>query len=336
MNQSADETRARLAELLHAADDDIPDRPIETGRPIKLAVRAIRVRAFLLVVGAVALAVVLTSTAAVARNRIRHNDGPLPPPPTSAPSSTSAPPSTSSAQPAPVPVMTIARGPDDPTNQTSATFAFTSDPAAVSTECRLDNGDPVPCESGAGFNDLGEGPHRFEVRGINGQGIAGDWAEYPWTIDLTAPTVTISSVVLDYGSGTALDCRLDGQRSDCAQVLSDLSGSHTFVVELPSFDGTDLLTWGFDATPAAVSFAAGPTAPGEAAVIVTFSSIADAVVCMVNENQVPCDQPFTWQEDTSQDTDVKEQIDVTATDLAGNVSDIVSLAWVFSLASIVG
>ena len=128
------------------------------------------------------------------------------------------------------PQTAIGAGPDAVTASRIATFTYSGDArggtAIAGYECRLDDGAWGAC---AAYNDLEAGEHRFQVRAVDGAGNADVTpAAYTWTIDLTAPTTTITAkpdartpeatrgsvmAATDHGGSTVagLECRIDGQ-----------------------------------------------------------------------------------------------------------------------------
>jgi hypothetical protein len=93
------------------------------------------------------------------------------------------------------PQTTITSGPTSPTNQTSATFTFTSSDAGSSFQCRLDGAAFAACTSGQSYTGLAPGSHDFEVRATDPAGNTdGSPAAHSWTIETSAPETTISSV----------------------------------------------------------------------------------------------------------------------------------------------
>ncbi|MGH2640444.1 MAG: hypothetical protein ACRDGO_01960 [Actinomycetota bacterium] len=286
---------------------------------------------------AVLLSVVLTGTAVVAEDRIRRDDGVSPTPSVASPTPTESP---SPSVPVQLPEVDIASGPDSPTNQTTATFVFTISPADAVAECRLNGGDPTPCQSPHERGDPLEGDNLFEVRGIDAEGNAGGWADYRWTLDLTPPTVTFASVVLDHGN-RGVECRVgeDGQVWNCEQTVTDLTGPQQFRTEYFSGSNSTTFIWGLDQTPARVSFSAGPAPAGEAAIEIAFDAGDFAEVCTVEAETlqtVPCGQPYRWPEETTDGTNVLEKLVVVATDAAGNVSEPAVFSWSFAAFSSVG
>lgn len=89
------------------------------------------------------------------------------------------------------PTVTIMKGPDSLTNETTATFEFSA-PDAVRLQCRVDDGDFDTCSSPS-TQQVDEGDHVFVVRGINAAGTTGPEATHEWTVDTTPPTVEIES-----------------------------------------------------------------------------------------------------------------------------------------------
>jgi hypothetical protein len=77
---------------------------------------------------------------------------------------------------------TIDSGPDDPTNNASPTFTFSSTDAGASFECRL-TGDYAPCSSPETYSALADGTYTFAVRTVGG----GTPATLTFTVDTIAP-----------------------------------------------------------------------------------------------------------------------------------------------------
>jgi hypothetical protein len=164
------------------------------------------------------------------------------------------------------PVVTIdpASKPPDPTNQTGASFAFTSNKANSTFECRLDGAAFAACTSPATYTALSDARHSFGVRATDKLGHQGLATIYEWTVDTVPPHATITSgppavsdspaATFEFSSSEAATfaCSLDGAAfSACSspQVYVGLvDGSHTFEVR-----GTDLVG-NADATPASYTW----------------------------------------------------------------------------------
>ena len=138
--------------------------------------------------------------------------------------------------------------PRNPTNQTSATFRFSSSKESSTFRCRLDDRTYRRCTSPKTYSSLREGEHTFRVRAADAGGQTGPAAIFSWTIDLTPPGVpTIGSAparstktadasfAFSVGeAGVAFGCQLDGgavQPCTSPTTYTRLpAGSHTFAV----------------------------------------------------------------------------------------------------------
>ena len=85
------------------------------------------------------------------------------------------------------PDTTIDSHPSNPSNSSSATFAFSgsdSGSGVASFQCSLDNGSPATCTSPQSYSNLANGSHTFMVRAFNNVGNADPTpASFTWTID---------------------------------------------------------------------------------------------------------------------------------------------------------
>jgi large repetitive protein len=175
------------------------------------------------------------------------------------------------------PTVTITGSPSNPTNQTTAAFTFTASEAGSTFECRLDGGAYSSCTSPRSYTGLDERAHTFEVKATDPAGNAGPAASFTWTVDLTAPVVTItggpsnpstsSGATFTFGAGeggVGFLCQLDGGGfASCSSPkaytgLTD--GSHTFEVKGVDAAGNTgapaSRTWTIDATVPAVTLTA--------------------------------------------------------------------------------
>ena len=92
----------------------------------------------------------------------------------------------------------INSGPSDPTNQTSATFEFTSTEAGSTFECQMvweqHRRGYSSCTSPMTYGGLLDGPHILEVRATDGaENTDQTPASYTWTIDTTPPDGLVAS-----------------------------------------------------------------------------------------------------------------------------------------------
>jgi hypothetical protein len=181
------------------------------------------------------------------------------------------------------PETTISSGPADPTQATSATFDFASEPGAT-FQCQLDGGGYTTCSSPKSYSGLGAGSHTFSVRAVDAAGNADATpASRSWTIDLTAPQTTIGSGPADpanssgasfgFGSDEAnstFECQLDGGGwtacSSPASYSGLSDGTHTFEVRATDTAGNQdttpaTSTWTIDTAAPDTSISSGPSDP---------------------------------------------------------------------------
>src|SRR5207245_7171944 len=120
------------------------------------------------------------------------------------------------------PTVTITAQPANPTNHTSPTLSSTSPKTGSTFQCKLDAGTASTCTSPASYTGLASGSHTFTVTATDAAGNTGT-ASSTWTIDTTAPTVTITaqpanptnqtSASFSFTSsktGSTFSCKLDG------------------------------------------------------------------------------------------------------------------------------
>jgi hypothetical protein len=148
------------------------------------------------------------------------------------------------------PVVTIdpTSTPRNPTNQTGASFRFSSNKDPGTSQCKLDTGTFSTCTSPQTYGSLGEGAHVFSVRATDSLGHQGPATTFSWTIDLTPPpppsidsgpanptdATTASFVFFDSEAGVAFGCQLDGSAFSTCTNPATYSGlaadAHTFSV----------------------------------------------------------------------------------------------------------
>src|SRR5919201_2182671 len=163
------------------------------------------------------------------------------------------------------PIVKVDSGPHDPSNQTSATFTFSSSKSPSTFRCRLDGGAFTSCTSPKAYpGPLGDGQHTFSVRATH-LGNEGPTTDYAWTVDTIPPETTIASTPPPSSSsataafsftsseaGSTFACSLDASGfTPCAspQTYSGLGdGTHTFSVQAIDAAGNA------DATPPSYSW----------------------------------------------------------------------------------
>lgn len=89
------------------------------------------------------------------------------------------------------PPVEITDGPDGPVNDTTPTFAFSSE-AGATFECRVDSGSSAACTPPFTTPTLGQGAHTFRVRAIDAAGNPSPELSRAFFVDTVAPVVTIT------------------------------------------------------------------------------------------------------------------------------------------------
>ena len=171
------------------------------------------------------------------------------------------------------PLTTIDSNPAAITNQTGATFTFSSNESGVTYEVRLDGGTWISSTSPKVYSGLADGARSFDVRATDSAGnVDLSPASFSWTVDTVAPNTTITgnpanptnatgatfSFISSEGS-SSFECQVDGGGwSACAtpQAYGSLTeGTHTF--EVRATDGAT----NTDPTPASFSWSIDFTSP---------------------------------------------------------------------------
>ncbi len=193
------------------------------------------------------------------------------------------------------PDTTIATGPEALSSSAKATFTFSGDDGSGSGvagfQCRLDSSEAADwkaCDSGsAEYEELSQGPHKFEARAIDEAGNADQSpAISEWSVDTIAPTVQVDSGPPAFsssagasfafsgsdpgGSGVAsFECRRDSESwGACTSPRSYAAlaeGPHTFEVRAIDSAGNVEATpvvypWQIDTIAPDTTIATGPEA----------------------------------------------------------------------------
>lgn len=253
------------------------------------------------------------------------------------------------------PTVTITQFPNPYSNQTRATFAFsgTDDSGPVTSfTCQVDGGVRAPCSSpfmtAAG---LSQGSHTFSVIGADSVGNLSSPATYTWTVDTTAPTVTLSSrpasitnsrnanfviAATDANGIDLVECQLDGAGYAACGTTSNhanlLDGARRFDVRARDRAGNlspvVSHSWAIDTSRPTLQLASAPArwiGVRAATVNVTVQDVnvapglqAPTLNCRLNsETFATCPTSRTYSGLNEQDHVYYAQ----ATDAAGNTSD---------------
>jgi hypothetical protein len=170
------------------------------------------------------------------------------------------------------PVVTLTDKPPLLTNQTAASFSFSSNKPNSNYQCKLDGGSFGSCTSPRLYTGLGDGPHTFSVRAA-ALGNLGLTTEYTWIVDTVAPDTAITTTppasstsgsanftFTSSEAGSRFACALDASGAtscDSPKMFSGLGdGAHTFRVQAVDAAGN------VDATPASYSWQITGVGPG--------------------------------------------------------------------------
>jgi hypothetical protein len=91
----------------------------------------------------------------------------------------------------PTPTPSITSGPANPTNVTTATFAFTDSAPNATFQCALDGSAPAACTSPKTYpGPLANGTHTFSVRAQKSNAGQSSAASSNWSVDTVAPSLS--------------------------------------------------------------------------------------------------------------------------------------------------
>jgi hypothetical protein len=222
------------------------------------------------------------------------------------------------------PETTLSSGPTGTTNDSTPTFAFTSNEADSAFECRVDSGSWADCTSPWTTSTLSDGAHSASVRATD---VAGNTDASPasrsFTVDTapapdttppettisSGPTGTTSATTASFAfasseSGSTFACKLDaGAYAACTSPkdYSALSAaSHTFSVRATDAAGNT------DASPATRTWTVQSTAPPPtdhqpaAAYVYSPTAPAPGQAVSFDASSATCDDTpctYTWADD---------------------------------------
>jgi hypothetical protein len=248
------------------------------------------------------------------------------------------------------PVVGFEEAPEDPTEERSASFAFSADEEVQAFECRLDGGPFEECSNPhniAGPLEFGE--HVFAVRAIDFADNRGGAARHRWTVERgEGPRATIvdgpepitnettAEFTIEAPDAIRLECRVDDDDFESCPTLVSRTvdeGDHTFVARALDADDTAgppaEYRWTVDTTPPTVEIEEA-VRTGEETAEVTFTpgESESRIECVLLEAGPPdtgpvevdrvreCGSPTVFEGLRS---DFAYLVRVSATDAAGNV-----------------
>ncbi len=169
------------------------------------------------------------------------------------------------------PDVKLTSQPPATTNQTTASFGFSSTHATATFKCSLNGGTYSACTSPQVYTGLGAGTRQFNVESVDPAGnISLMTGSASWTVDLTPPVTTIttsvdkaqSTVAVTLSStisGSTFQCSVDQQAYSSCKPSFTLRppgvGENTLAVKATSPAGN------VETTPATSTFAVYPAPP---------------------------------------------------------------------------
>mgnify|MGYP003287553977 CR=1 FL=1 len=248
------------------------------------------------------------------------------------------------------PVVSFDEAPENPTQERSASFAFSADEEVRTFECRLDDGPFEECSNPHNIaGPLEFGDHVFRVRAIDFADNRSRPARHRWTVERgEGPQATIvdgpepltnqttAQFTIEAPGAIRLECRVDDDDFESCPTLVSRTveeGDHTFVVR--AFDADDTAgppaehRWTVDTTPPTVEIeSAVRTGRETAEVTFTPSESESRIECVLLESGEPGTEPVEFDRVSEcgsptvfegLDGSTVYVVQVRATDAAGNV-----------------
>ena len=251
----------------------------------------------------------------------------------------------------PLPIPGVGGGvPNNPSNVTQPSFAFTDPEASTSYQCRIDNAPFAACTSPYQAPTLSDGSHTFSVRAVDSAGNLGAASSYTWTVNTTpsaAPTIDTkpsdpsnnaqpSLSFSDSDSTVNFQCSIDGGGfSACTSPFTTgplTDASHTFAVRsvnsLGNISAPTTYTWTVDTSPPPAPSLTGTPPATDTSTSASFS-FGDDETGVTFECQLDgaafasCTSPAAY----SGLADGSHTFAVRARDAAGNASSATSYTW---------
>lgn len=264
------------------------------------------------------------------------------------------------------PVITLGTVPASLNNSTSSSISFSSTDSGggvvAGHKCKLDGGSYAPCSSPANLSGLSQGVHTYSITATDSAGNTSAPVSTTWTVDLTAPVLTLSSMpasitntttasfsfgATDSGGGvvSSYSCSLDSSAySSCSSPASYsglAEGAHTFAVMVSDSAGNSSVattySWTVDLTAPTLNITSKPNSISNlTSASFTFSgndtgggSVANYSCKLDAGSYAACTSPQTY----SSLAEGSHTFSVKATDTAGNVSTVQSYTWTLDVTS---
>src|SRR6266851_1267825 len=246
------------------------------------------------------------------------------------------------------PVASITASPANPTNQTTASFSFSSSKPGSTFSCKLDSGAAAACTSPTSYSGLSAASHTFTVTATDTAGNVSAPVSFTWTVTVNPPVASITSTPANPSNqtmasfsftsskpGSTFSCKLDsGAAAACTSPTSYTglgAGSHTFTVTATDTVGNVSApvsyTWTIDLTSPVASITASPANPtNQTTAYLSFSSnkAGSTFSCKLDAGAAAaCTSPNSYSALGAG----SHTFTVTATDIAGNASAPTSFTW---------
>lgn len=118
------------------------------------------------------------------------------------------------------------------TQQRSVSISFSAD-QPVEFQCSLDEQIFDVCSSPFSASNLSDGVHNFSVKGVTRDGRTSATAPFSWTIDATAPVLTLNSVSPSEALTTQTSISIDFSSNETAQYSCQLDGADWAACQSP-------------------------------------------------------------------------------------------------------
>ncbi|WP_413560874.1 Ig-like domain repeat protein [Bdellovibrio sp. HCB209] len=256
------------------------------------------------------------------------------------------------------PTLTITDKPELTEGSANAQFKFTgADTGGGAVDkyyCQIDGGGFVECASPRNLTALSEGSHTFDVRVTDTAGNTSTAQTYTWSVDLTAPVLTLLTKpdsltnqttaaftfsATDSGSISGYECKIDGGTATaCVSGVSYSSligGAHSFEVVAIDAAGNSsnsvTYSWTIDLIAPTVTIAAKPNANSNSATAVFGFTGSDTGGGSIAGYQCKLDggaySSCVSGVSFGSLADGSHTVSIMATDTAGNDGTAVSYTW---------
>ncbi len=252
---------------------------------------------------------------------------------------------------APVASIAAVEPNEDLSRNPNRTISFAANETS-NFECALDDGGFGPCESPLELADLAEGSHNVQIRATDLAGNIGSIVTHSWTLDFTAPEISVGAVNPAQGLTNALGVSVDWSLNEAGQTYCQWDSMDPVVCSSPftanfDEDGSHHLSlWAIDtvgnrSAKTILNWSSDRTAP-----MISFGSIEPSAATYLSVNSVRASlvlsESLTWSASLNDQTlqgaqnpidlsglnDGEYTLSVSGFDAAGNLSNVISHSFV--------